>query len=68
MKYISVHELAEIHNFKIEGKLKRLPDARYGFGKGRTRVYIDEAGNEYQCGSRDDVCVGCISTADGRVI
>lgn len=64
---ISPKELARILGFTIVGKLRRLPDTRYGVG-GRDPLWIDEAGNEYHCGRRDDVCPGCVVTKDGGVI
>jgi hypothetical protein len=66
-KHVSPKELARLLHFTIPGKLKRLPDCRYGI-TGRDPLWIDEAGNEYHCGRLDDVCIGCIVTADGRII
>ena len=66
-KYISARELARKLGFSIAGKLKRLPDVRFGL-YGHSPLYIDEAGNEYHVGLRGDVCEGCIVTADGKVI
>lgn len=61
-----IREYALSKGFEIVGKLKRLPDARYGVGNRKYPVWIDEAGNEY-CGSYSNGCY-CIITADGRVI
>lgn len=66
-RHVSPKELARILRFPIVGKLRRLPDTRYGIN-GRDPLWIDEAGNEYHCGRLEDVCIGCIVTAEGRII
>lgn len=63
---MKVRDLAKNKGFTVVGKLRRLPDARYGFG-GHYPVYVDEAGNEY-LPSDDGVTGGCIVTADGGIL
>ena len=65
--YFSARELAAIKGFKVVGKLRRLPDNRFGF-YGHCPQYIDEAGNTYILGTRNERDCGCIVTADGGVI
>lgn len=67
VKHIGPRELASILRFPVVGKLRRLPDIRYGV-TGRQPLWIDEAGNEYHCGRPEDVSIGCIVTPDGRII
>ena len=66
-KHIGPRALAGILCFTVIGKLRRLPDTRYGI-TGHDPCWIDEAGNEYQCGLLHDVCPGVIVTAEGEVI
>lgn len=65
-KYVPARELAKILGFTVVGKLRRLPDGKYGMGY-HAPLYIDEGGNEYHLGKRDDVCCGCIVDAEGRI-
>lgn len=66
-KYISARELAESKGFKVVGKLKRLPDNRFGI-YGHCPQYVDEAGNVYILGTAHECDCGCIVTADGGVL
>ena len=63
---MTVRELAQSRGFTVVGKLKRLPDAKYGID-GHYAVWIDEAGNEYMP-SDDGVTGGCIVTHDGGIL
>lgn len=65
-KWFSVRELAKILDFQIVGKLKRMPDERWGLNC-HAPCYMDEAGNEYYPGLLGDVCPGCIIDAKGGV-
>ena len=66
-KHYGPRELAAMLGFPVVGKLKRLPDVRYGMGNARDPLWVDEAGNEYNCGLRGDVCPGCIVDSTGRI-
>ena len=65
-KYISARELADILGLEVVGKLKRLPNAKFGFD-GSYPVYVDEAGNRYHLGLVGDVCPGVIVDTHGKI-
>ena len=65
-RYFPIRELADVLDFEVVGKLKRLPDRHYGL-YGHYPCYVDEAGNEYCPNLIGDVSCGCIVEPNGRV-
>ena len=66
-KHTTPRELAALLGFSVVGKLTRQPDYHWGMGNAHAPLWIDEAGNEYHCGLRGDVCPGCIVDSAGRI-
>jgi len=64
---MTVREFAKSRGFEVVGRLRRLPDVRFGLDNGRYPLYIDDAGNEYHM-SKDGVTGGSIVTHDGGVL
>lgn len=61
-----IREFAALKGFDVVGKLKRLPDARYGMNDtSHYPVWVDEGGNHYLGSYYDDAY--CIITPDGGV-